>query len=215
MRICLFPLIAAASCGLATQSVLAEERATITGRVADSTGKPVEHATVLVYSAGVKNGYAEFCPTCWTDCGKRTNTDPDGNFTISGLSNDLIFTLLVLHDGYSAKYVPKVDPAKGPAETATLKTRPPVEDTTQVVRGLVVDVHGRPLRDAVIEQHGAQFRRCAKLDRRNGGDQRQRRIRNGIQQASRRDDSPGQRARHGTEAIHRTHRRGSQDHDSK
>ncbi len=38
--------------------------------------------------------------------------------------------------------------------TATLKIRPEVEDASQVVRGLVVDLHGRPLRDAVIEQEG-------------------------------------------------------------
>jgi hypothetical protein len=136
----------------------ADERATITGKVTTSAGDPVEHATVLVYSAGVKKGYAEFCPTCWADCGKRTTTDAEGAFTITGLSPDLIFTLLVLRDGYSAKYVQKIDPAKGPAETATLKPRSPVEDVSQVVRGLVTDVHGRPLRDAVIEQEGVGIR---------------------------------------------------------
>ena len=47
----------------------AEERVTMTGKVVDASGKPVDHATVMVYEAGVKKGYSVFCPTCWTDCG--------------------------------------------------------------------------------------------------------------------------------------------------
>jgi hypothetical protein len=138
-------------------NALADERATATGRVADSGGNPVEHATVLVYSAGVRKGYSEYCPTCWADCGKHATTDAAGNFTISGLNPDLVFTLLVLHEGYSAEYAKKVDPAQGPAGTVTLKTRPAIEDVSQVVRGQVVDIHGRPLRDAVIEQQGVSL----------------------------------------------------------
>ena len=36
---------------LCTQSALAEGRATATGRVLDIDGKPIEHASVLVYEA--------------------------------------------------------------------------------------------------------------------------------------------------------------------
>lgn len=158
MRIRVWVPLAAICCFSVTGIARADERAAVTGKVVDSAGKPVDHATVLVYSAGVKKGYAEFCPTCWADCGKRTTTDADGKFAIAGLSPDLIFTLLVLREGYSAKYVEKIDPANGPAPDATLKIRPPVEDVTQVVRGLVTDVHGRPLRDAVIEQEGVGTR---------------------------------------------------------
>jgi hypothetical protein len=158
MRICASTFMAAACLAASAGTSLADDRATVTGKVADSAGKPLEHATVLVYEAGVKKGYATYCPTCWADCGKHATTDADGNFHISGLSPDLLFTLLVMHDGYSAEYVKKVDPAKGPAETATLKTRVPVEDVSQVVRGLVLDVHGRPLRDAVVEQQGVTIR---------------------------------------------------------
>ncbi len=84
---------------LAAGCLAAQERATITGKVTDATGKPAEHATVLVYEAGVKKGYSIFCPTCYTDCGKRAVTDAGGNFTISRLSPDLRFTLLVMRDG--------------------------------------------------------------------------------------------------------------------
>jgi len=148
--------IAAAS--LAAGLSCAEERATVTGKVVDANGQPVEHATVMVYSAGVKKGYSAYCPTCWADCGKHGLTDGDGNFTIGGLNPDLLFTLLAVREGYSAAYIPKVDPAKGPAERAALKPRAPVEDASQVVRGRVVNAHGRPLRDTVVEQQGIKRR---------------------------------------------------------
>src|SRR5438445_13594264 len=108
-------------------SALAEERATATGKVADAAGKPLEHATVLVYEAHVKTGYGVYCPTCWVDCGKHAVTDAEGSFTIGGLNPELLFKLLVVKEGYSATFIDKVDPAKGPAETASVKPRPPVE----------------------------------------------------------------------------------------
>ena len=132
----------------------AESRLTLTGRVADSTGKPLEHATVLVYHAGVKTGYSTFCPSCYADCGKRAVTDAKGAFTIKNLSPDLLFELLVVRDGYFSTFVKSVDPSKGPAPAATLKTRQPVVDPERVVRGRVVDPHGRPLRDAVVRPQG-------------------------------------------------------------
>src|SRR5260370_36266230 len=92
----------------------AGERATATGKIVDAEGKPVEHATVLVYEAGVKKGYSVFCPTCYTDCGKRALTDGDGSFSIHDLNPDLLFTLLVLQDGYSTTYLRKINPANVP-----------------------------------------------------------------------------------------------------
>jgi hypothetical protein len=109
----------------------AEERVTMTGKVVDASGKPVDHATVMVYEAGVKKGYSVFCPTCWTDCGKHVITDSEGTFTIPGLNPDLWFTLLAMRDGYASTYVKKVDPARGPAENAVLKPRPPIPDLSQ------------------------------------------------------------------------------------
>jgi uncharacterized GH25 family protein len=134
------------------------EPATITGKVVDVAGQPVPHATVMVHSAGAKTGYSVYCPTCYKDCRKRTVTDSGGTFTISGLSPDLWFTLMAVKDGYSAAYVEKADPAKGPAEPATLKPRPAIYDVSQIVRGMVVDTHGTPLKDAVVEQSGIKFR---------------------------------------------------------
>jgi hypothetical protein len=41
----------------------AAARATATGRVLDITGKPVEHATVLVYEAHIRKGFSVYCPS--------------------------------------------------------------------------------------------------------------------------------------------------------
>lgn len=101
MRTWVSTLCAAALTAAVMGAAMAEDRATVTGKVADSEGKPVEHATVMVYSAVVRKGYSEYCPTCWADCGKRSATNAEGKFTISGLNPDLVFTLLVLHDGYT------------------------------------------------------------------------------------------------------------------
>src|SRR5258708_16671938 len=98
MRILIPLLLAASVWTVAFGQAPAAEGVRVTGRVADTGGKPVDHATVLVYSAGVKKGYSEYCPTCWADCGKHATTDAEGNYTISGLSPDLVFTLLVLHE---------------------------------------------------------------------------------------------------------------------
>ena len=68
----------------------AAERATATGKVIDADGRPVEHATVLVYEARARHGYSVYCPTCWVDCGKRTVTGAKGEYSIAGLDPDLI-----------------------------------------------------------------------------------------------------------------------------
>jgi protocatechuate 3,4-dioxygenase beta subunit len=59
---------------------------TLTGKVTDVTGKPIVHATVMVYHAGVKNGYSTLCPSCYADCGNRTVTDAAGTYTFMNLS---------------------------------------------------------------------------------------------------------------------------------
>ena len=139
---------------LSVASSFAQERATAAGKIVDASGAAVDHATVLVYEAGVKKGYSQFCPTCYTDCGKRSITDAEGRFTIAGLSPDLLFTLLVVKDGYSAEYIRKLDPAKGPAANTVLKPRSAIEDAAQAVKGRVVDRDGAPVRDVIVEQKG-------------------------------------------------------------
>jgi uncharacterized GH25 family protein len=128
----------------------AVDHATLTGKVTDAAGKPLEHATVIVYHAGVKKGYSTFCPSCYTDCGKRAITDKSGAFTITGLSPDLWFELLVARGGYTPTFVKKVDPLEGSA-AAALTVRTPVDDPSRVVHGRVVDPQSAPMRDAVVE----------------------------------------------------------------
>ncbi len=132
---------------------LAANRVTLTGKVTDSSGQALEDATVMIYHAGVKKGYSTFCPSCYADCGKRAATDATGSFTIPKLDPDLRFELLVVHDGYVPKFVPRVDPSLGPAATAALAPRAPVDDPHRAL-GRVVDSNGRPLRDAVVFSEG-------------------------------------------------------------
>ncbi|MGA3156530.1 MAG: carboxypeptidase-like regulatory domain-containing protein [Steroidobacteraceae bacterium] len=129
----------------------AAESAAVFGRVTDASGAPLPHATVVVYKARVRNGYSIFCPTCWVDCGRRTITDADGQYHIDGLDPELIFQLLVIHDGFGANYLDDVDPAKSSAADATLAPRHSADDPAQKVLGLVVDSRGAPVADAVIE----------------------------------------------------------------
>src|SRR5258707_13485121 len=97
-------------CILFAGALSAADRLTLTGTVTDATGKPLEHATVMVYHAGVKQGYSTFCPSCYSDCGKRTLTGADGKFTISSLSRDLFFELEVVNAGYFPTFIKRVDP---------------------------------------------------------------------------------------------------------
>lgn len=137
--------------------VFAAERTTISGKILDAAGAPLKDATVLIYKAGVKTGYSTYCPTCYVDCGKHTVTGSDGGFKLDGLSPDLLFTLLVLHDGETTATVDKVDPAKGPLAPVSLKPRATNDDPAKVLRGRVVDLQGNPLRNAVVEQQGVIF----------------------------------------------------------
>jgi len=126
---------------------------TLKGKVTDVTGRPIEHATVMVYHAGVKTGYSTFCPSCYADCGKRTFTDAAGTYSFTNLNPDLWFELLVVRDGFGPVSIKNVDPSVGPT-TAVLSPRSNIEDPRQIVRGRVVDRSGNLLRDVVVQPQG-------------------------------------------------------------
>jgi hypothetical protein len=155
---------------LAMDAAGAAERATANGKVVASDGKPVEHATVLVYEARARHGYSVYCPTCWVDCGKRTITDAEGKYSISGLNPDLIFKLLVVRNGYKTVFVDKVDPSIGSAGDAILKQEAVAAEPSQAVRGRIVDDHGNPVRDVVVEQQGVTFKGPRGISRSFGPD---------------------------------------------
>ena len=126
---------------------------TLEGKVTDASGKPIEHATVMVYHAGVKTGYSVFCPSCYADCGKRTLTDAAGTYTFKNLDADLWFELAVVRDGYVPTFIKKVDPSSGSATTAVLRVRPSAEPLN-MARGRVIDPNGNPMRDVIVQTKG-------------------------------------------------------------
>lgn len=140
-----------ASAGLASSVV---EFATLTGRVTDSAGGPLDHTSVIVYLAGVKMGYSTYCPSCYADCGKRVFSDAAGRFTIKNLNPDLWFKILFVRDGYIPAFVDRVDSSKGPARTVAMSVRTAIQDPGRVVCGRVTDSHGVPVRDAVVNPQG-------------------------------------------------------------
>jgi protocatechuate 3,4-dioxygenase beta subunit len=141
-----------------TVTSLADERSTIAGRIVDGFGKPLENALVIVYSAGVKTGYSRFCPTCYRDCGKKTLTGADGRYAISGLDPELKFTLLAAKDWYMATWINKVNPADGPISDVRLNPQTDANNASRIVRGRVVDMHGDPLKFAVVNGEVAEYK---------------------------------------------------------
>ncbi len=126
--------------------------ATIRGTVVDEAGRPIEAATALVYSAQLKTGYAIVCPTCWLDCGKRTETDAAGEFTITDLNPQLSFRLLFLKQGFAATARDGVDPSRGPLTApVTLIGRAASAQPTMLVQGRLTDTAGIPVVGALIE----------------------------------------------------------------
>jgi hypothetical protein len=132
-----------------------QDSATINGMVVEGAGQPVKDATVFVYSARLKQGYAIVCPTCWIDCGKRADTDAQGKFTIADLNPALKFRLLVVKDGFAASAKGGVDPAQGPLPPIELHPRAASPDDSKIVHGRVTDVTGNPIAGVLIEPVGA------------------------------------------------------------
>jgi uncharacterized GH25 family protein len=129
-------------------------RLTLIGKVVDPSGSPVAGATVIVYHAGVRQGYSALCPSCYADCGKRSTTDDAGEYTIKNLDPDLWFELLVVRDGYSPAFLKRVEASNGLATPLVLHLRKAAVDPAGTIRGHVVDQHGSPLKDAVVETQG-------------------------------------------------------------
>jgi Carboxypeptidase regulatory-like domain len=147
-------LLTALLCGLSSLSFAAGTQSALTGRIVDSNGRPVAHATVLVYHAGVKVGYSTYCPSCYRDCGKRVTTDKNGAFSIQGLDPDLWFTLLAVHDGYVPTISSKFDPDKNIEVKITLASRSASSLKTSIAKGRVTDSAGTPIQDVVVEPVG-------------------------------------------------------------
>src|ERR1700735_2285552 len=131
MRWLVASLLVASSCLCS----VAEMKSALFGRVLDAEGKPIAHATVMVYHAGVKVGYSTYCPSCYRDCGKRATTDRNGDCNLKGLAPDLWFTLLVVQEGYTPVISAKLDPDKTSEWEMKLIRRPAPSADTSVARG--------------------------------------------------------------------------------
>jgi hypothetical protein len=129
------------------------DRPDLSGVVTSKAGVPLAGAHVLIYEAGVRQGSSPFCPSCYADCGKRSESDREGAFRVESLDPSLIFRVLVIADGYRPTFVSKVDPAKGPirvtVEPMDLDKIPP----DRIVRGLVLDEGGRPVAGASVRAY--------------------------------------------------------------
>ena len=133
-----------------------DEGLSVVGRILNEQAKPIPGATVFVYSAGPRVGTSPYCPTCYVDCGKRATTGADGRFTIAGLNSTLVFQLLAVAEGHRPQFIKDVDPQKGVSLEAKLTARPIPNDPNRVVRGLVIDPHGRPAVGALVEAFGCK-----------------------------------------------------------
>jgi hypothetical protein len=151
-------LLAASIFGFSARTMakpVSEDSATINGSIVDDSGQPTKDATVLVYSARLKQGYAIVCPTCFVDCGKHAQTNAQGQFTITGLNTALKFRLLVLKEGFTATAKGGVDPAQGPLQPIKLVPRAGPSVESEIVHGRVTDVAGNPIAGVLIEPVGA------------------------------------------------------------
>ncbi|HEY0747776.1 MAG TPA: hypothetical protein VGD63_13840 [Steroidobacteraceae bacterium] len=117
----------------------------------------MDNATVFVYSARLKTGFALVCPTCWLDCGKHASTNSQGHFAIDGLNPDLKFRLLVVKNGFKAATVRGVDPAQEAFPPITLHARAATDNPSQIVKGRVLDAGGSPVPGALVEPEALKF----------------------------------------------------------
>lgn len=140
--------------GVSCQFAFAGNQADISGRVIDDAGHPVADAAVMIYHAGPVTGYSLFCPSCYADCGKRALTDHDGRFAFHHLKQGLWFELLVAKAGYEPKFGGKVNPTTGAFVKTELERRPSISNSGRAFHGLVVDSHGLPQADAVVQPVG-------------------------------------------------------------
>jgi hypothetical protein len=153
MRLTLWALISGLLAAAAAGAL--NDRSTLHGVVENEAGKPVGHATVLIFHACPKRGYSIFCPSCYADCGKRTNTSADGSFSIRNLDPSLHFEILALGEGFEPTFVNDVDPMASVPAKAVLHARAAgTRNPRGLVRGRVVDDHGLPLRDVVVSVQG-------------------------------------------------------------
>lgn len=142
--------------GLTNRAADSKETSDLFGRVLNEEGKAVPKATVFIYTAAPKKGAATLCPSCYADCRKKAQTDADGQFKIVSLDPKLLFRLLVIANGYEARFVPNVDPDLGRTEIDLILRDPVAAHSSSRVEGAVIGPDGRPLAGAVLNIEGLE-----------------------------------------------------------
>src|SRR5215467_6160506 len=104
-------------------AALGENGVTMAGRVVNSAGEPLSNVTVMVYHAGLKNGYSTLCPSCYKDCGKRAMTDVNGSYVLRNLNSELWFELLIVRGGYAPTFTRVPDLSNQAVPTTILRPR--------------------------------------------------------------------------------------------
>lgn len=136
-------------------SLLGGSPAALTGRVADGNGAPIAGARVDLWTARPRVGLSITCPSCYRDCAKWANSNPQGEVSIDDLDPTLLFRVLVVAPGYRPIVTPFVDPAAGELEF-TLEAVPADLPADQTLRGIVLDDRGKPLAGAIVSPFGAK-----------------------------------------------------------
>lgn len=135
-------------------------RPDLTGRVTAKGGAPLPvPATVFIATAGPKVGTSVYCPSCYADCVKHSQTDARGAFKIESLDPALTFQILAVAKGYQPQYVSKVDPVKGkPVKIELAPVLAADAGPEHSLGGRVVDPKGNPIEGAVVEVSGIETR---------------------------------------------------------
>ena len=125
------------------------------GVVTDKDGAPLVGARVQIATAGPRVGEGLFCPSCYRDCAKWTDTDKEGKFSLSGLDPALKFTLLVTMPGKKAVQTKFLDPLRGNTKIV-LEPAPTNVPPARTVLLQIIDELGKPVAGALVEPYGAK-----------------------------------------------------------
>jgi bla regulator protein BlaR1 len=130
--------------------------ANLIGTVHAKGGGPLA-ADVLITTAAPKSGNNAFGQTYYLpDSGKSTTADAQGAFEIKSLNPELNFRILAIAKGYKPKFVPDVDPAKGPLNVELEPISDPNATPDRSLHGIVLDNKGKPLEGATVEANGIE-----------------------------------------------------------
>jgi uncharacterized GH25 family protein len=134
--------------------------AALTGTVVEKSGAPLAGARVQVATAAPRAGAGLFCPSCYRDCARWTNTDKDGRFAFPGLDPTLKFKLLVVMPGKKSLQTKLIDPLRGPVELSMQSALTNVAQD-RLLRLQIVDSSGKPIAGALVDIYGAKTNKQA------------------------------------------------------